>query len=197
MRDAASADQSSGSITGALTAGYSGPVSHRIRAAETRTERPRAPAQPSPAPADDAPAATLDRGRALHAFDLGALAGIAVAIVYGLSWTVVQLSWGLIAVAIMGGWLIGGAVARGAWRGERHGPDARLRLLAAVFGACAWLGGAAVGYVLGQLLLPQATTPVLERISFGGFADYLVAVTDLLQGIAFATLSFFAWRSAR
>ena len=139
----------------------------------------------------------LDRRRALGGFDLGALAAIAVAVVYGLLWTVIQLHLGLIAVAVMGGWLIGGAVARGAWAKERHFADRRLRAMAAVFGGLAWLGGAAVGYLLGQVLLPQATTSVSERLSFAGFADYLVGVYDLVHGIALATLVYFSWRSAR
>jgi hypothetical protein len=161
------------------------------------TERAGTARTAAPVVDDDVEPPRLDRRRALDAFDFAALATIGVAVVYGLLWSVIQLHLGLIAVAVMGGWIIGGAVARGAWRKERHFPDIRLRAMAAAFGLLAWIGGAAVGYVLGQVLLPEAVTPVTARISFGGFADYLVGVYDLVHGIALATLVYFSWRSAR
>lgn len=138
----------------------------------------------------------VNRQRALHAFDFGALAALGVSVVYGLLWAI-ELHLGLIAVAVMGGWVIGGAVSHGAWRGALHMPSRRLRLLAAVLGAVAWLGGAFVSYFVNQLVLPQAQTPLLERLSFGGFAEYLTGVYDIVHGIALATLAFFSWRSAR
>jgi hypothetical protein len=155
--------------------------------------------RPAVAPPDseDQPPPKLDPRRALAAFDLGALAAIALAVVYGVLWTVFELELGLVAVAVMGGWLVGGAVSRGAWRGEQHLPDRRLRLLAAVLGASAWLGAAAFGYVAGQVFLPQSTQPLLDRLSFAGFAEYIAGVYNLVHGIALATLAFFSWRSAR
>jgi hypothetical protein len=158
--------------------------------------RPTRAAVPRPDD-EDQPPATLDRRRALAAFDLGALAAIGLAVVYGVLWTVFQLELGLIAVAVMGGWVIGGAVSRGAWQGENHLPDLRLRLLAALLGASAWLGAAAFGYIAGQIFLPQSAQPLLDRLSFAGFAEYIAGVYNLVHGIALATLAFFSWRSAR
>lgn len=142
------------------------------------------------------PIVAVNRRRALHAFDFGALAAIGVSIVYGLLWAM-ELHLGLIAVAVMGGWVVGGAVSHGAWRGGLHMPSRRLQLLAAVLGTASWLGGALVSYFVNQLVLPAAQTPLLERLSFGGFAEYLTGVYDIVHGIALATLAFFSWRSAR
>jgi hypothetical protein len=139
----------------------------------------------------------LDRRRALHAFDWGALAAIAVAVVYGLLWAVLDLHLGLIAVGVMGGWLIGGAASHGAWRGALHMPSRWLRLLAAVLGVVAWFGGAAVSYVASQAFFPDPATPLAERLSFAGFADYVTGVYDLVHAAAAAALAFFSWRSAR
>ena len=142
------------------------------------------------------PIVVLDRRRALHAFDWAALAAIGVSLIYGLLWAI-ELHLGLIAVAVMGGWLIGGAASYGAWRGSLHIPSLWLRVLAAALGGAAWLGGAVVSYVVAQVVFPDPATPFLERLSFGGFAEYLGSVFDFVHGIAVAALAFFAWRSAR
>ncbi|HSH22320.1 MAG TPA: hypothetical protein VK992_06880, partial [Candidatus Caenarcaniphilales bacterium] len=107
------------------------------------------------------------------------------------------LHLGLIAVALVGGWLIGAAVTHGAWRRDLHIPSRRLRLLAAILGGAAWAGGAYVAFTVGQAVLPEATTPLLDRLSFGGFAEYVAGVYDIVHGIALATLIFFSWRSTR
>ncbi len=143
------------------------------------------------------PIRRLDRGRALKAFDWGALAGIGVAVAYGLLWGLLELHFGLIAIGVMGGWLIGAAVTHGAWRGELHVPDRRLRVLAAALGASSWLGGAFIAYFISQALFPNPTTGLLERLSFAGFSDYLISLVDLVHGIALLALVTFAWRSAR
>lgn len=162
-----------------------------------RRATPRAPVPPDvDAGFPEPPIHRLDRHRALAAFDWGALAAIGVSLVYGLLWAI-ELHFGLIAVAVMGGWVIGGAVAHGAWRGSLHVPSRRLRALAAVLGGAAWLGAGAVYYLIAQAVLPAAQTPLLERLSFDGFAEFLTGVYDLVHGIALATLAFFSWRSAR
>lgn len=137
---------------------------------------------------------TLGRRGAIGAFDLGVLAAAGVSLVYGVLDYPLGLTWGLIAVGVVGGWVIGGAVARGAWQREPHLPDRRVRLWAAVLGALSWLGGLFVAYVASGLFFPAATTPLTERISF---ADYILGTFDIAHGAAALVLIFVSWRSAR
>ncbi|MEP7158144.1 MAG: hypothetical protein ABI797_01835, partial [Chloroflexota bacterium] len=75
-----------------------------------------------------------DRPNALRGFDLGLVAGLGFAVVYGVSAELIGLTWGLAAVGFIGGIVIGGAVTRGAWSGRRHVTVRRLQLTAAIIG---------------------------------------------------------------
>jgi hypothetical protein len=143
------------------------------------------------------PILALNRERAVHAFDWGLLAALGVALAYGLLWELVELNFGLIAVAVMGGWLIGAAVTRGAWKRSLHIPDRRLRIMGALLGAGSWLVGAFVAYLVSQVRFPNPSTSLLERLSFQGLSDYLTGVVDVVDGIAFLALVFVAWRSVK
>lgn len=136
----------------------------------------------------------------MHAFDLGLLAGIGFAIVYGIASEPVQLSFGLVAVGFIGGLVIGGAVSRGAWAGKPHVTVRRLQVMAALIAVGGGIAGLFVAYVMTQLLFPQATTPLLERISFDGFNDYFGGLFEnvrLAHAAALAAAVFMAWRGAR
>lgn len=149
---------------------------------------------------DESRPLTLDRGRAIHAFDLGILAGLAVAVVYGVLTDPFGLSFGLIAVGFIGGMLIGAAVARGAWNKQPHVADRRLQLLAAVIAGGAWFVGIAVAYFMSQALYQEATTGLLERLSFGGLSEYfagLYQINALGHAGGLAAMAFMAWRGAR
>lgn len=137
---------------------------------------------------------TLGRRGAIGAFDWGVAAGAGASLVYGILEYPVGLTWGLIAIGVVGGWVIGAAVARGAWHGEPHLGDRRVRLWAAVVGAFSWLGGMFVAYVASGLLFPAASTPLTERISFG---DYILGTYDIAHGAAALALILVSWRSAR
>ncbi|HVM29262.1 MAG TPA: hypothetical protein VM305_00625 [Candidatus Limnocylindrales bacterium] len=140
---------------------------------------------------------TLDRQRALKAFDWGLLAMLGVGFAYGVLTYPVELEWGLIAVAIGGGWIIGRAINHGAWQGRPHPRNWSLRILAVVLAIVAWLVGMFVSYVFGQLLLEGATQPLLERISPAGFSEYMAQVYAIHHGIAMAALAIMAWRTTR
>ena len=147
---------------------------------------------------DDEPLA--DKPNMMRGFDLGLLAGVAFALVYGLASEPVRLSLGLVAVGFIGGILIGGAVSRGAWDGRPHVTVRRLQAIAVLVALGSWLVGLFVAYVMTQLLFPQATTPLLERLSFGGFNDYFVGLFDQVRfahAAAVAAAAFMAWRGAR
>lgn len=137
---------------------------------------------------------------ALRGLDLGLLAGLGFAAVYGLAAEPFGLTWGLIAVGFIGGVVIGGAVTRGAWGGLRHVAVRRLQLAAALIAIGSWIVGLFVAYVMSQALLPAASTSLLERLSFSGFSDYFAGLFDFVRlshAAAVAAAAFMAWRGAR
>jgi hypothetical protein len=100
----------------------------------------------------------------------------------------VGLYFGLLVVAAFGGWIIGTAL-------QTAGP--RRRALAAVLGVFAWLVGSVLDFVFSQVILPNATTPLAERLAPGAYLAYASATFDLVQVGAIAILVVVAWRSAR
>ena len=154
---------------------------------------------PGAAETDESTYVALDRGRALSAFDRGALATIGSALGYGLLWGALELQWGLIAVAIMLGWLIGASVRHGAWRGLAHHLTRRLQVLAAGLGVVAWFGGAFVAYLASRALL-QSELPFAERLevlSFGAFLNQQYEAGGLTHALSLAALAIMGWRTAR
>lgn len=93
----------------------------------------------------------------LRAIGFGLLATLGMAVVYGVAWGVIALSWGLLAVGVGGGWLVGAAVREGVRRSAAEQPsDGRpsvglAPLLAAILGAGAWLIGSYIAYALVQV----------------------------------------------
>lgn len=143
------------------------------------------PAGASDERAESGERAAGDRRQALRG-------GLAAAVAVGLAWAglsvVLDVHLGLLVVAAVGGWIVGAAVARaalGAWP------------IAVASAGLAWLIGAALSYLLSQLLLPQAVTPLAERLSLAGLLDYTTQTFDLVQAVALAILLVEAWRSAR
>ena len=104
-------------------------------------------------------------------FGLGT--AVPVALVYGILADPFGLSWGLIAIGIVGGALIGMAVAQGAYDGRFHLVVPRLRWLSALIAVVAWVAAAAVSYVASQVFYQAASTPLADRLSLSGFGDYL------------------------
>jgi hypothetical protein len=146
------------------------------------------------------PPLTIEPPRTAYGVILGVLAGLAVAVAYGLAAELLGLTFSLPVVGLVGGWVIGTAVAYGTWADREHLPIRFVRGSAAVVGVGAWLVGLIVAYVVSQALIPQATTPLLDRLSLAGFLDYLLGTFDfvrLLHLVALALLAFVAWRSAR
>jgi len=141
-----------------------------------------------------------ERPHLVHAFDLGLLASLSVAVVYGVLADPLGLSWGLIAVGFIGGMFIGAATGRGAWRGRSHPPSRRVQLMAGAFAIGTWFVAISVAYLLGQVFYQQADTALLERVSVDGLAEYfggLYQAAGISHAAALAALAFMAWRGAR
>jgi len=147
----------------------------------------------------DSPQVHSDSPRFARGLALGALAAVVIGVVYGLSAELFGLTFGLPVVALIGGWIIGTTVAYGAWGESVHEPLRALRRGAVVLAVVAWLLGLVVAYVVSQAFIPQATTSLAERLSMGGFLDYILGL-DLVRFIhllSLAFVAFMAWRAAR
>lgn len=140
------------------------------------------------------PATSPALGRAF-AFALAGWIGVVLAwlILAG----IVGLDWGMLVVAVAGGWLVGTLGSTGAWAGRPHVPRPSPRLLAALVAASAWLGGQAAVYLWTRVTLPESSLDVGARIAALPFADYLAGVIGPLDAIELALLAAIAWAAAR
>ena len=155
---------------------------------------PRPPGARYGGPASPVGVAGTDRGRALV---LGLGAAAVVALAFGVGVGVFDLGWGLLVIAIVGGVAIGGAVRPGAWSGQEHVEDRRLRGAAAVLALGAWGAGALLDHLLGLVTLPGSSLPLPERIAAAPFVDYLAARFGPLELLELVLLAGSAWRAAR
>lgn len=169
----------------------------RLIARLTRADQSQASTPGAASTDEELELVRLDRRRAIRAFDRGAITAVGVGVAYGLLHYPVDLTWGLIAVGIGGGWLIGWAVTAAAWGEDAHLPDRRLKLLGAALGLVSWLVAMFVAYVMGQALLQDATLTLLERLSLEGFGEYVGQTYALYHALALAALTIMAWRTAR
>jgi hypothetical protein len=159
----------------------------------------------------------------LRGFDYGLLAMLATAVVYGVAWSVVALTWGLIAIGFAGGWFIGTAVREGVAakaRADARGADtdtaesasdatasadeapvqtgrAGMSSLGALLGAMAWIVGSFVAFAIGQLTGGSAGG-VLDPERFAAFmASALQLEPTWLQPAVLAAFVVAGWYTAR
>lgn len=125
------------------------------------------------------------RGRALA---FGGIAALGTGVAWALLSAVLGLHVGLLVVGAFGGWLIGSSV-------RTAGP--RSQAWAIGLALLAWLIGSVLDFVISQLLLPAASTPLAERLAISQYLDYLAGTFDIIGALAIAVLLFVAWRSAR
>jgi hypothetical protein len=116
-----------------------------------------------------------------------------------LSAELVGLTFGLPIIGLIGGWVIGSVVAYGGWGENEHLPHRGLRLGAVSLAVEGWLLGLILSYILSQAFIPQAVTPLSDRLSLGGFFDYFRGLDYalLLHLLTLPAVAFMAWRAAR
>ena len=125
------------------------------------------------------------------------MVAVPVALIYGVLSDPFGLSWGLIVVGLVGGGLIGPAVAAGAWGGRFHLVVPRVHWLAVLIVVLAWIAATAFGYVAGQFFYQGAATPLFERLSLSGLIEYLNGSVFSPSLLGLAAMAFTAWRGAR
>lgn len=142
-----------------------------------------------------APQPVVERPALGRALALGAAAGLGTALLTALFHAVLSITAGLIAISVLGGWLIGVAVRTGAWSGRPHRPSRAPLALAASLGLGTWIAGLVLAWLLSMLILPGSTRPFLDRLTAIPFLDWLgpqLGPLDLLRlvllvGVAWAT----------
>jgi uncharacterized membrane protein len=144
---------------------------------------------PAPPPIKDHP----DLGRATLLGLAGALAYVVPA---ALLLAVLSITAGLVAVAVLGGWLIGVGVRTGAWRGLAHRPSKAPLALAAVLGAVAWLGGLVLAWIVSMAILPLSSRTFLERIVATPFPEWIAPQLAPLDYLVLTMLVVVAWVTA-
>ena len=116
-------------------------------------------------------------------FGLALAEALIVALLAALAWAllkgILELSIGLLAVAVLGGWAIGAVL-----RQARPSP-----LLAAALGALAWAAGLVLTWFVAMILLPASSRTLLERLGATPFLDWLSPQFGLLEiaGLALFT----------
>ncbi|MET0771654.1 MAG: hypothetical protein ABWZ82_01100 [Candidatus Limnocylindrales bacterium] len=147
----------------------------------------------------DATPVIRERPDMVRALILGAFAGILVAIGAGLLRSVLDLTAGLLALAVAGGWVVGAAVRRGAWAGLPHRASAAPEVLGLLLGAATWVAGLVMAWVVAMAILPGSERSLLERLGGTPFLDWLapqLGLADVLGAVLAAVLGWLGARSA-
>jgi hypothetical protein len=129
----------------------------------------------------------------------GGLAGGAVA---ALLWLVIggilDLDAGLVVVAIVGGWLVGGGTALGAWgRAAAAHVTGRIPWLAAALALLTWLVGTLLLYLYAEITLPASSLTLADRLASTPFTDWLAPQFLPLGPLELVLLAGVSWWSAR
>lgn len=133
-------------------------------------------------------------GRALL---LGIGVGVTVALAAAVLRSVLDVTVGLVAVAAVGGWLVGAAVRRGAWAGMAHRRAALPEVLGLVLGALTWLVALVLAWVVSMVILPGSDRTLLERLMATPFLDWLGPQLGLADLLCLTLAAVFGWLGAR
>ena len=160
--------------------------------------RPRHLERPPGERYDTAPPRIRDRPDLARGLLLGAGAGAGVAVAAALLRSILDVTTGLLAVAVAGGWLVGVAVRHGAWGGDPHRASAAPEVMGAALGAGAWIVGLVLAWVVALAILPGSERSLPDRLSAMPFLDWLgpqVGLADLLSLILAAASGWLGARS--
>ncbi len=129
----------------------------------------------------------------------GGLVGVAAA---ALLWLVIggilDLDAGLVVVAVVGGWLVGGGTALGAWgRADAIHQTGRVPWLAVALALLTWLAGTVLLYLYAQITLPASSLTLGERLASTPFTDWLAPQFLPLGPLEILLLAGVSWWSAR
>jgi len=136
--------------------------------------------------------------RAGRAVAAGLIGGAAAAVLWLVVGGILDLDAGLVVVAIVGGWLVGGGTALGAW-GRTGGPHhgGRVPWMAAALGIVTWLAGTLLLYLYAEITLPASSVTLGQRLATTPFTDWLAPQVLPLGPLEILLLAGVSWWSAR
>ena len=127
------------------------------------------------------------------------LAGVLlVAIIWLVAAGTLALTWALVGIAAIGGWIIGSAVGWGGWNPtgpRRTHPTARL--IAVALAGLAWLAGTYLAYLWKLVVSAKASEPVAQRLAEQDFPRWLGSEFGPLQVAQLLVMAVLAWWSSR
>jgi len=135
-----------------------------------------------------------DLGRAIA---LGALVGLLVALAAALLRSILDLTAGLLALAVVGGWAVGAAVRRGAWAGLPHRASATPEVLGLLLGAATWVAALVLAWVVAMAILPGSERSLPERLGATPFIDWLSPQLGLAELVGLVLAALLGWFGAR
>ena len=141
----------------------------------------------------------MDRPRLGRGSLYGLVAVLVIAGAAALLRGILDLSGGIIALAVGGGWAIGAAVRRGAWGGQLHRPSSGPGIVAAVLGAGCWLTSLVGAWLVSMAILPASSRSLPDRLITTPFLDWLspqIGLADMLSLLLFIGFAWFGARSA-
>jgi hypothetical protein len=143
-----------------------------------------------------APEVVVERPDLVRATLLGLVAGAGTAIPTAILHAVLSITAGLIAISILGGWLIGVGVRTGSWSGRPHRPSRSPLVVAAALGLVTWLLGLVLAWLLSMAILPASTMSLLDRLAAIPFLDWLEPQLGPLDLLRLVLLVGVAWAAA-
>jgi hypothetical protein len=138
-----------------------------------------------------------DRPDLVRALLLGLLAGILVALAAALLRSILDMTAGLVALAVAGGWVVGAAVRRGAWAGLPHRASAAPELLGMLLGALTWVIALVLAWVVAMAILPASERTLLDRLAGIPFLDWLSPQLGLGEVAGLVLAAILGWFGAR
>ena len=128
----------------------------------------------------------------------GLVGAAAAAVLWLLIGGILDLDAGLVVVAIVGGWLVGGGTALGAWgRGAAMHVTGRIPWLAAALAVLTWLAGTIALYLYAEITLPASSLTLAARLASTPFTDWLAPQFLPLGPLEILLLAGVSWWSAR
>jgi len=136
--------------------------------------------------------------RAGRAIVGGVIGGMVAALLWLVIGGILDLDAGLVVVAIVGGWLVGGGTALGAWgRAAAARVTGRMPWLAAALALLTWLAGTFLLYLYAEITLPASSLTLAGRLASTPFTDWLAPQFLPLGPLEILLLAAVSWWSAR
>jgi len=123
--------------------------------------------------------------------------GSLVAIGAALLRSVLDVTSGLIALAVAGGWAVGATVRRGAWGGRPHRASGAPEVMGLLLGAGTWIAALLLSWVVAMAILPGSERGLLDRLAGTPFLDWLGPQLGLADLVCLALAALCGWIGAR